>query len=101
VTPGDLFQVGKDGALILRVRVEPRSSRPGVAGVQGGLLKIRLSAPPVEGKANGELVRMVGKMLRVKKSQVTISAGETSRQKTLRISGVEPAALREWLRSVE
>jgi len=92
-----LFWLGKDGALRLRVRVDPRSSRPGIGRVQDNRLRVRLTSPPVEGKANGELIGMLAKILGLRKNQIEILAGENSRQKTLRLSGLEPKTLKDRL----
>jgi uncharacterized protein (TIGR00251 family) len=74
---------------VFRVRVVPRASRSGVAGVQGDALKLRIMAPPVEGKANDECIRVLAELLRVKKGQVTIIAGHASRTKTVAVEGLK------------
>jgi len=71
--------------LILQVQVQPRASREAVAGVIGDHLKIRLTAPPVEGRANTDLIALLAKLFGVPKSQITLLRGETSRRKQLRI----------------
>lgn len=75
-------------AATLSVRVVPRSSREGVAGFEEGVLRIRLNAPPVEGKANEALVRFLAKALGVPRSRVTLVTGERGRTKIVRIEGV-------------
>ena len=84
-------------ALRLRVRLTPRARRDRIDGfaadAEGGrVLKVRVSAPPVEGAANAALIRLLAKALGVPKSAVTIAAGENSRIKTLEIAG-DPADL--------
>lgn len=74
---------------VLEIRVLPRSSRCEIAGVQDGALKIKLTAPPVEGKANKECVRFISDLLKIKKSAVSIIAGEKSKNKTILISGIK------------
>jgi uncharacterized protein (TIGR00251 family) len=74
--------------VIFRVRVVPRASRSEVAGVQGDALKLRITAPPVEGKANKECVRMVAEFLGVKRTQVAILSGHASRTKTVAVDGI-------------
>ena len=59
-----------------------------MAGFEGGVLRIRLNAPPVEGKANEALVRFLAKALRVPRSRVTLVTGERGRTKIVRIEGV-------------
>jgi len=73
------------------VRVLPRSARNGFAGEQEGALKIKLTAPPVEGAANKMLVKFLSDSLRVPKSAVTILSGETGRIKTVSVDGVTAA----------
>jgi hypothetical protein len=71
--------------LILNIKVQPRASRDGFAEVLGEQLKIRLTAPPVDGKANAQLVSFLAKSFRVPKSDIELLAGETGRDKRLRI----------------
>jgi len=75
----------QDSALIINVRVQPRSSRDEIAGVLGDRLKIRLTAPPVEGKANRALLKFLAKSCAVAPGQVTILSGDTGRNKRVRI----------------
>lgn len=83
--------------LILRVRVQPRASRDEWAGLQDDRFRVRLTAPPVDGQANAHLREFLAEQFGVAKSQVTLLAGETGRDKRLRISapkrlppGIEP-----------
>lgn len=82
-----------DTGVAFHIRVVPRASRPGLAGIQDGALKLRLNAPPVEGKANEECVRLLAALLGVKKAQVAIIAGHTSRTKTVAVAGIGPEAV--------
>ena len=75
------------------VRVAPRSSKEGVAGFEGGVLRIRLNAPPVEGQANEALVRFLSKELGVPKSRIALVAGEKGRNKIVRVDGITREAL--------
>ena len=75
--------------VIFRIRVVPRASRSEVAGIQGDALKLRITAPPVDGKANEECIRLLAETLGVKKGQVTIIAGHASRTKTVTVDGVK------------
>ena len=79
----------REGTTIL-VRLQPRARRPGVVGPVGGRLKIAVSGPPVDGKANAELCRLLAELLEVAKSAVLILQGETAREKTVLIRGVPP-----------
>lgn len=71
--------------LILRLRVQPRSSRDGFAEVMGGQRKLRITAPPVDGKANSHLIAFLAKQFGVAKSAVTLLSGESGRQKRVGI----------------
>ena len=72
----------------LAVRAVPRAAKNEIQGVYDEALKIRLITPPVDGKANQALIRFLSKALHISKSQVRILHGETSRKKTLRITGL-------------
>ena len=72
----------------LSVRIQPRASRNGIILMEGGGLKIRLTAPPVDGAANDALVRFLADTFALPKSQVEIVTGHTSRDKIVRISGI-------------
>ncbi len=79
---------GSTTAWLLAVRVQPGASRTGAAGptgVDGAELKVRLAAPPVDGRANDELLRWLAKSLAVPRSDVTLVRGQTSRSKVVRI----------------
>ena len=81
----------KDGAL-LAVKVTPRASADKLAGVKDGRVLVRLSAPPVEGKANQALVKFLAKKLGLAKSGLEVVAGFKSRQKTVLVRGVSAAS---------
>lgn len=85
--------------LTLTLRVQPRASRDEIAGVQGGRLKVRITAPPVDGKANAHLIRFLAREFKVPRSRITLLAGETGREKRLRIHA--PGRLPPWLPSPE
>jgi uncharacterized protein len=75
----------------ITVRVIPRASRPGLAGTRGDALLVRLQSPPVEGAANDELVEVLAKALQVPRRAVSIVAGDRSRQKRVRVAGIDAA----------
>jgi len=79
-----------DGVAIT-VRVIPRASRSGLAGTRGDAVLVRLQSPPVEGAANDELVALLASALRVPKRAVSIVAGDRSRQKRVRVVGIDVA----------
>lgn len=75
-----------DGAdLILRVQVQPRASHNELAGTHAGALKVRLTSPPVDGKANAALIAFLAEAFGVAKRQVTLLKGDSGRTKQLRI----------------
>lgn len=80
------------------MRVQPRASRTELAGLHGGVLKVRVAAPPVDDAANRALIEFLAECLGVAKRCVRIVAGETSRTKVLEVDGITPeqvARLRE------
>ena len=79
------------------VRVHPRAKKNAIAGEMGDALKVALTAPPVEGKANEACVRFFAELLQVPRSSVTIAAGETSRNKVIRVAGLTAAQIEERL----
>ena len=84
------------GAVVLAVHVQPGAKRTEVAGTHGDALKIRLAAPPVDGKANAELVRFLAAAFDVPLRSVAILRGETSRDKAVRIVAPRARPDREW-----
>ncbi len=79
------------------VKVHPRAKKNAVAGELGDALKLSLTAPPVEGKANQACIDFVAELLSVPRSSVSIAAGETSRQKVVRVLGLSAAQVRARL----
>lgn len=77
---------------MLTLHIQPGAKKTEVAGLHGDALKIRLAAPPVDGKANEALVAFVAKTLGVPKASVELVSGQTSRAKRLRVAGVAAAA---------
>jgi uncharacterized protein (TIGR00251 family) len=82
----------------LRVRVTARASRDELAGLRDGVLHVRVTAPPVDGRANLAVCRLIARAVGVGKTSVTVTRGERSRDKVVRIDGVEPEAVNERLR---
>lgn len=87
----------KAGAIIVAIRVAPRASKDEIVGLHGDALKVRLCAPPVEGKANEALVRFLAKTLGIPARCVELASGATGRNKLVRIHGLSAAAVRERL----
>lgn len=87
-----------DGGTLLRCRVQPGASRSAVAGGYGDeCVKIALSSPPVDGKANQELCRMLAVLCNVAKGRVELVSGQASRSKTVKVDGISPEELRAYL----
>ncbi len=84
----------------LRVRLTPRASREQVALREDGTLAVRVTAPPVEGRANAALERAVAGALGVPPSRVSVVRGARSRDKTVRIDGLDADGLAERLRGL-
>ena len=78
----------KDGGVTFAVRVQPRATKSGVAGELDGVLKIRLAAPPVEGQANEELVRLLAELFDAPRRRIAILSGQTSKNKVVSVSGI-------------
>ena len=83
--------------LTLRVRVQARAAQDAVSGERAGALVVRLTAPPVEGRANHALARVLGRALGVAPSAVRVVRGETARDKLIAVAGVSAALARERL----
>lgn len=78
-------------ALILHLHVQPRAARDEIAGPHGDRLRVRITAPPVDGAANAHLIEFIARVFGVRRQQVTLLRGETGRLKCLRIDS--PATL--------
>ncbi len=89
----------RGGCIILNVRVVPRASKDEIRGLLGDALKVRIQAPPVEGKANAYLVKFLSKHWKIPRRDIEILSGETGRNKRLRISN-PPDELRKTLLSI-
>jgi uncharacterized protein len=87
----------KDDSVSFAVRAVPRASRSGVAGEQDGALKVRLAAPPVDGEANAELIRVLADFFNVSRNKVSVIAGHSSKNKIIRIHGISIEACEKAL----
>ena len=83
----------------IRVRLTPRSARNEIDGWRDGLLRVRVTAPPVDGKANAALERLVANVLGVRKSAVSVVSGTRSREKTIAIEGYSEDEVHDLLGS--
>ena len=81
----------------LAIRVQPRAKRTEIAGERNGVVVIRTTAPPVDGKANEAVCRLIAKRLKVPTGAVRITRGESMRDKHVRVEGMDAAAVRAAL----
>ncbi len=79
------------------VRVHPRARKNAVTGALGDALKVSLTAPPLEGRANQACIEFFAQLLRVPRSSVTIASGQTSRNKVIHVAGVTAQYVRDRL----
>lgn len=81
----------------LQVRLIPQAGREEIAGERDGRIVVRVTAPPVEGRANAALCRLLARRARVGLRRVSIVRGQSSRDKVVRVEGIDDAALRSRL----
>lgn len=87
----------KSAATRFKVRVIPGAAREEFAGLRGSAVVVRLTAPPVEGAANKELVDMLSETLAVPARDISIVSGQRSRNKTIRVAGLSAAEVKQHL----
>jgi uncharacterized protein (TIGR00251 family) len=85
------------GSISFAVKVHPRAHKNEITGIVGDVLKLAVTAPPVEGKANQAVIEFFADFFAIPRSSVSIASGETSRNKVVRVSGVSTQRVREWL----
>jgi uncharacterized protein len=100
MTVGMFIQAHEKG-IVLRVKVSPNAKKTEIGDVVSDRLTVRLSSPPVEGKANKELVKFLAKKLRVAPSNIEILQGKTSREKVLLIHGTDQKVVEQSLNIME
>ena len=93
----DLFESRKDG-VVVRVHVQPGAGRTAVSGRHGSALKLRVAAPPADGRANEAVVALLAKTFGVKPAAVRIESGATSRIKRVKVDGVDADTVAATLR---
>jgi uncharacterized protein len=79
----------------IAVRVYPRAKKNAITGELGDRLKLSLTAPPVDGKANRACVEFLAKLLKLPRSSVTIASGQTGRNKVIRVAGLSCQEVRK------
>jgi uncharacterized protein len=85
------------GGVTFAIKVHPRAKKNAITGELGDALKVSLTAPPVEGKANEACIDFFGKLLEVPRSSITIAAGHTSRNKVIRVIGLSVTEIEKRL----
>jgi uncharacterized protein (TIGR00251 family) len=91
------LSTSKDGPVLLRVHIQPRASKTRIIGLYDGALKIAVSSPPVEGRANREIIQFLAKKLKIAKGAVRVRSGVQSRRKTIEIDGIQEGEVRRLL----
>jgi uncharacterized protein len=86
--PADLYDVERD-AIVLRVHVQPGAGRSAIVGRHGSSLKVRVAAPPVDGRANVAAAALIAETFGIKEGDVELVSGQRSRLKRFRIVGVD------------
>jgi hypothetical protein len=89
------------GGASFAVRVQPRAKRNAIAGSVGDALKLALTSPPIEGRANQACIEFLARLLDVPRSSIQIAAGEASRNKVIRVFGLKAETVRERLLAYE
>jgi uncharacterized protein len=84
-----------DAGATFAVRIHPRAKKNAITGELGDALKVSLTAPAVEGRANEACIEFFANLLKVPRSSVTIASGQTSRRKVIRVVGLSAAEVRE------
>ncbi|MBS2034402.1 YggU family protein [bacterium] len=79
--------------LTIKVRVIPNAHKSSLVGMQDGVLVVRLTAPPVDGKANAALLEFLAEQLKLRKQQVQLKSGQKSRHKVVKVQGIGRAEL--------
>ena len=96
--PGQMILVRDLGSsVVFAVKVHPRAKKNAITGRVGDALKIAITAPPTDGKANAACIEFFAKLLNLPRSSVTIAAGQTSRNKVIRVAGLTAEELRRRL----
>jgi uncharacterized protein (TIGR00251 family) len=86
------------GGATFSVRIHPRAKKDAITGELGDALKLALTAPPVEGRANAACIEFLAVLLKLPRSSITIAAGQSSRNKVVRVAGLSAAEVEARLR---
>jgi uncharacterized protein (TIGR00251 family) len=85
----DWYRVAADGRITLTLHIQPGAKKTQFAGLHGDALKIRLAAPPVDGKANEALIKFIAETLELPKAAISLKSGLTSRRKVVEVTGAD------------
>ncbi len=95
-----LYAKGAEEGTLLEIRVVPGAKRSEIKGIAGGCLQVRVQAPPVGGKANQALLKLLARGLGIRKNRLRILSGERSRVKTILLVGVKPALAQATIKTI-
>lgn len=95
----DLYDLAA-GAVVLRVHVQPGAGRSAIVGRHGDALKVKVAAPPVEGRANAAVAELLSRTFGCRAADVELVSGPSSRSKRFRLSGVDPDTFADLLAAV-
>jgi len=84
----------KDGTVVLRIYVQPKSSQKRIIGLYDGLLKIGVASPPIDGRANHEVTKFLAKCLKIPKKNIVLKSGLQSRRKVFAVNGLSSYDIR-------
>jgi uncharacterized protein len=90
--------IGTDAEVSFAVKLHPRAKKDGITGETGDALKLSLTAPPTDGRANQACIEFFSRLLKVPRSSITIASGAGGRNKVIRVTGVTAQYVRDRLR---
>ncbi len=96
----DFLSSYKDGRVLLRVYVQPKASKNRFAGLYNGAIKLAITAPPVDGKANAAVIKFLASFFNLKKKNLEIKHGLQSRKKSILITGLSVNTVRTQIESI-
>ena len=85
----ELFDVSSDGSFVIKVQVQPGAGKTAVVGRHGDALKLKVAAPPEQGRANEACAALIAEIVGVKPAAVTLTSGASSRSKRFAVTGIE------------
>src|SRR5580693_8985366 len=86
-----------DAGVTFAIKIHPRAKKNAITGQIGDALKLSLTAPPIEGRANDACIEFFAKLLKVPRSSVTIASGQSSRNKVIRVAGISVEEVRKTI----